>query len=137
MKIQVRTLFDCSTTGTTGHFRPAQLPFRDRANQLITSYETWTQSRNRQRNWETLLQVLGLRCQLNNIEPCVFRDDAWHFSFEIDNVSVYGDRGQLELLLRDCQGVPMVDQLDQHTPVAAALTVSGPDQNIWFQAINT
>lgn len=136
MKIQVRTLFDCSTTGTTGNFRPAQLPYRDRANQPITSYESWTQSRNRQRNWETLLQVLGLRCQLNNIEPCTFSDGAWHFSFEVDNVSVYGDQGQLELLLRDCAGVPMVDQLDQATPVAAALVVSGPDQNIWFKAVN-
>lgn len=134
MKIQVRTLFDCSTTGTTGHFRAAQLPYRDRANNSIVDYASWTRSRNRQRNWETLLQIIGLRSQLDNIQPSEFRDGAWHFSFEVHNVAVFG--GDLDLLLQDCEGVPMVTNLDQATPTAATLITTGQHQNIWFQTVN-
>ena len=97
---------------------------------------TWQRSRNRQRNWETLLQILGLRCQLENIEPSRQQDGEWHFSFEVDNVAVYGDQGDLGLLLQDCQGVPMVTGLEGDAPTAAALITSGQDQNIWFQTVN-
>ena len=137
MKIQVRTLFDCSTTGTTGNFRAAQLPYYDRAQNQIQDYTTWMRSRNQQRNWETLLQILGLRCQLENIQSSEHRDDAWHFSFEVDNVAVYGDRGDLVLLRQDCNGVPMVTQLNESSPVVDTLVTQGQDQNIWFSTVNT
>jgi hypothetical protein len=134
MKISVETLFDCSTTGTTGNFRPASLPYHDRINNEIRDYATWARSRNQQRNWETLLQVLGLRCQLVEIQPSSYRDGRWHFSFEIENDAVFGS--DLELLKRDCHGVPMVS-LAQESPTAATVSCHGPDQNIWFTAVNT
>lgn len=137
MKILVKTLFDCSITGTTGNFRPSQLPYHDRANYLIQDHATWQRSRNRQRNWETLLQVLGLRCQLENIEPSIFLDGVWQFVFEVDNIAVYGSNGDLGLLRQDCEGVPMFDQLGGESPTTSILHSQGQDQNIWFSTINT
>lgn len=137
MKILVKTLFDCSSTGTTGNFRPAQLPYHDRAGHVVKDHATWQRSRNRQRNWETLLQILGLRCQLENIEPSHCLDGVWHFTYEVHNAAVYGDRGDLALLHQDCEGVPMVQGLDQETPTVTTLITQGQDQNIWFTPINT
>ena len=66
MQIQCRTLFDITETGTTGHFKPSHVPGKDRAGQNITDNQTWTKSRNQQRNLETITQILQLRTQIFN-----------------------------------------------------------------------
>lgn len=137
MKISVKTLFDCSVTGTTGNFRPSQIPFRDQTNALVQDQLGWTRSRNRQRNWETLLQVLSLRTQIENITPSLRVGKHWCFSFDIDNPAVYGNNGDLSLLIQDCRGVPMVHGIEHEQTEMRALEAAGPDQNIWFQTINT
>lgn len=136
MKILVETLFDCSATGTTGNFRPANLPYRDRCDTEICDYPSWARSRNQQRNWETLLQVMGLRCQLDDIEPSQQRNNRWYFSFIVDNSEIFGDSDDLVLLKQDCQGVPMVTGLHESPPQVSVIITQGPDQNIWFKSIN-
>jgi hypothetical protein len=135
MKISVETLFDCSVTGTTGNFKPSSIPHRDLINNKIHDYSSWSRSRNQQRNWETLLQVMGLRCQIENIESSQYRDGRWYFSFEVENPEIFG--GELSLLKHDCQGVPMVTALDEDTPQIATIQTQDPDRNIWFTAVNT
>ena len=66
MQILCRTLFDITQTGTTGHFKPSHVPTRDRAGQTIIDQQTWTKSRNQQRNLETITQILQLRTQIFN-----------------------------------------------------------------------
>ena len=68
MKYAVQTFFDITATGITGHFKPAKIPFRDAAGNTITDLESWTRSRNQQRNWETITQILGLRTQLFRLQ---------------------------------------------------------------------
>ena len=63
IQISVRTLFDCTATGVVGHIKHDQLPFKDRADQPIGDEQTWLKSRNQQRNWESILQVISLRTQ--------------------------------------------------------------------------
>ena len=137
MKILVKTLFDCSETGTTGNFRPSQLPYRDRNDYLIQDHAAWSRSRNKQRNFETLLQVFGLRTQLENVGPVECIDHGWQFEFEIANPAVYGDAESLYLLLQDCEGVPMLTELDEKMPLKSMLSTQGQDQNIWFSPINS
>lgn len=135
MKILVRTLFDCSATGITGNFRLAQLPFRDKTNNVITDIASWSRSRNQQRNWETLMQVLGLRCQLNNVEDSQYRNNAWEFTFEVENPDIFGINQSLQLLRDDCDGVPMLIIQDSNSQ-PSILHTHGSDQNIWFETIN-
>jgi hypothetical protein len=137
MKILVKTLFDCSNTGTTGNFRQDRLPFRDHINNLIADRESWNRSRNQQRNWETLLQVLGLRCQLENVTDTVYREGAWQFDFEVENAQVFGTDGALDLLLQDCEAVPMLHITNEREVSTAVLITQGQNQNIWFQSLNT
>ena len=137
MKILVKTLFDCSNTGTTGNFRQDRLPFHDHSQALICDRESWNRSRNQQRNWETLLQVLGLRCQMENITDSEFSEGFWQFEFEVENAEIFGPNGALDLLIQDCDGVPMLHITSLREVSTAVLITQGQNQNIWFQSLNT
>lgn len=135
MKIYCRTLFDCTLTGVTGNFRADQLPFVDLANQEVNSHKDWNRSRNQQRNYETLLQIFGLRTQPMSISRPEVLDGVWHFSFETESDDVYAVAGQHQLsaLISDCQGVPMTLNLSESHSTVSVLHTQGPDQNIWFE----
>lgn len=135
MNIRCRTLFDCTPTGTTGTFRPSQIPYQDHGGSDIVNQATWNRSRNKQRNWETLLQIMQLRSQIEVTELARRGPDGWHFVFAVENVMVYGD--DLRELARDADGVPMITGLDELAVAQSVLHTSGPDQNIWFDLVNS
>ena len=140
MKILCRTLFDCSCTGVTGNFRPGELPFQDRAAQTVQSQLDWNRSRNQQRNYETLLQIFSLRTQPQNITVPVKIDNAWQFEFDSESegvFDVYGNADPLAGLKLDCDGVPMVVSLGEALGTGPTICTQGPQQNIWFETINT
>jgi hypothetical protein len=91
------------------------------------------QSRNQQRNWETLLQLIGLRCLPEDITLPQQHSGVWSFSFLVDRPDVLGER-DFDSLYRDCQGVPMIE--DPATGKSSVLETQGPERNIWFTAIN-
>ena len=140
MKVLCRTLFDCTFTGVTGHLRPQQLPFTTKTGLVIDTAEQWNRSRNQQRNWESLLQIVSLRTQPMNVVPPVKHKDGWHFEFEVEAEGVLSSEfGSSDLagLVADCEAVPMVTGLDESGVVTATLHAQGTNQNIWFTAINT
>jgi hypothetical protein len=135
MKILCKTLFDCTRTGVTGHFRPAQVPFVDQAEQTINNQEDWNRARNQQRNWETIMQIASLRAQIMSTSKTRKVDDTWEFSFEVETVGVYssnGDPEDLDGLLAECEGIPMVVGLNETVSESTLI----PGKNIWFDAIN-
>lgn len=117
--ISVKTLFDCTATGTRSHYKPGTGRTHDALGHDITQPDAWNRSRNQQRNWETLLQCLSLRCQpLNIIEPAVLVNSegelSWVFGFETDQDSIFEYNGDpLGALKQDCHGVPMIVGLDE------------------------
>lgn len=134
MKIHCRTLFDCTRTGVTGTFRPGQVPFQDQAQQHIESQRDWERSRNQQRNYETLLQLFGLRTQPMDVSRPQQIGGAWEFTFETESDAVFAISGQDDLaaLRSDCEGVPMTLGLGEKVSTVPRLTTQGPQQNIWF-----
>ena len=139
MRILCRTLFDCSATGITGHFRPSQIPFTDGAGNTINNQHDWTFARNQQRNWETLNQLISLRTQPLNVIPNGCDAGTWQFEFEVEHGEVYsttGYAGDLTGLINECAGVPMLTGLTEKLTDQAVLVTAGPDQNIWFEPIN-
>ena len=86
MKVMCRTLFDCTHTGVTGHFRPQQLPYTTKSGIKLETPEHWNLARNQQRNWETLTQILSLRTQLFEItDPIPDQTGTrWMFEFETE-----------------------------------------------------
>jgi hypothetical protein len=132
-RIRISTTFDCTTTGVTGHYKAAQLPFRDHALQLIDSEHSWLRSRNQQRNYETLMQLANLYTQPMNCSPSEHKNDQWSFEFdtEFDGVFSSGD-DSLGLLKAATSGVPMLDKLDSFQLTTASLL---PGVNVFFEEI--
>jgi hypothetical protein len=139
MRYACQTLFDITATGITGHFKPNKIPFRDRAGQTITNTESWNRSRNQQRNWETLTQILGLRTQLFEVTDPVqdSTGSRWMFEFETDRDGVFGsDTNPTEVLELDAASVPMLRELNNDPDIDPFLVTTGSRQNIWFAAIS-
>jgi hypothetical protein len=137
MKILCRTLFDCTTTGVTGHMRTNDFPFEDAAGQTVDNALAWHRSRNQQRNYETLIQLISLRTQPMHVTATAQDQLHWQFWFETENENVYGPAHSVfENLLQDCAGVPMVTNLGEKQSINAVIETAGPRQNIWFEAIN-
>jgi hypothetical protein len=138
MRYACQTLFDITPTGVTGHFRVTRVPFQDRAGQHIVDQDTWNRSRNQQRNWETLTQILSLRTQLFDITLPV-RDTSgtsWMFEFETEQEGVFGDlEDPVSVLRADAEGVPMLLDLNNRSDLVPMLRTLGAQQNIWFAPI--
>jgi hypothetical protein len=139
MQILCKTLFDCSYTGITGYFRPSQVPFVDQAGNTITTQDDWNRARNKQRNWETIMQMISLRAQPTMIKNPKQIDNYWQFVFAVETPGVYSTNGDLDNtdgLANECAGIPMITGLDEPAGLDPHLIITGPDQNIWFAAIN-
>lgn len=135
MRIRCWTTFDITVTGVKNNFNINRLPFRDQAGQDITTQQQWHHSRNQQRNWDTINQLLSLRTLPHSIttSQCDHSSDVriWQFDFEIDQDDAFAEGpaifGALE---RDCWGVPMITGLGE-TP--GQTQVLDPGSNIGFQ----
>jgi hypothetical protein len=65
---------------------------------------------------------------------------TWSFEFEVESGLVYSASGQeddISVLVNECDGVPMIVGLTESLTQETVLITQGPDQNIWFDPINT
>lgn len=139
MKVKCRTLFDCSATGVTGHFRASQVPYQDKIGQTINNVDDWNRSRNQQRNWETLLQIISLRSQPEDIRFPRKQEDHWEFEFTVATEGVFGQPNSKEPfadLYKDCEGIPMITNLHEEVALTPVVCAHGAEQNIWFESVN-
>jgi len=136
MQIQCRTIFDITQTGITGHFKTSQVPFYDQVEQQITDLRSWNRSRNQQRNYETITQLLQLRTQTFNLSRPERDKGYWTFTFTVEFESIYllGD-DEFGILKQDCEGVPMLVGLEEEFASNHVLTTEGSQQNIWFEVV--
>lgn len=136
MQIRCRTTFDISQTGITGHFKPSQIPFCDRAGNNIVDLPTWDRSRNQQRNLETISQILQLRTQIFDLTVPAEHNGYWTFDFSVEFDGIYQHGADtFGILKQDCEGVPMLVGLDEKYTITPMLTTAGSQQNIWFELI--
>lgn len=136
MRYLCTTLFDITATGVTGHYNASRGGFSDRSGKYIDTAEDWNRSRNQQRNWETLMQLISLRTQVVEHTYPIKSGNRWQFEFTVETAAVFHDgTDPVGVLLSDSAGVPMMTNLENSNPVAGIITVIGPDQNIWFSVI--
>jgi hypothetical protein len=137
MRYACQTYFDITATGITGHFKSSAVPFKDRAGQTITDLPSWNRSRNQQRNWETLTQLLSMRTQIFELQEPHCHKGLWIFEFEVETPDVFGpDENPVAILVSDADGIPMINNLDNTKDLVPVLKTSGPGQNIWFMRIS-
>ena len=139
MKFACQTLFDITATGVTGHCKVTRMPFQDHAGHVIRDTESWNRSRNQQRNWEKLTQILSLRTQLFALTAPIQDQTGtrWMFEFETETDGIYGpDSDPVSVLRADADGVPMLRELNNDPDIDTILVTEGPRQNIWFAPIS-
>lgn len=141
MRIKCLTLFDITKTDVSG-----------RRNLLSTTTPEEDKARNQQRNFETILQIISLRSQPENISTPQQTDGdkthwgkkytkgkfkVWSFVFEVGHSSVFLKDGEiLGNLIEDCSGVPMIVGLNESVSLAQTLDCTDDYRNIIFEVEN-
>lgn len=146
--IRCYTLFDITCTGITLRKKPINLP----EEKIIE----WEKDRNRQSNFDTLIQVISLRTQPEDITIPVkstvnFKEskeygflfeneeaqNSWTFDFSISYQNVFDDGiSDLGLLYYDCSGVPMIKMGDEWDKLPNFLDVTPELRNIYFEVLD-
>jgi len=146
--IKCHTLFDITSTGITNRKPPIDLTDEKQ-------YE-WMLNRNRQNNFDTLVQVVSLRTQPEDITKSSVREldfttankfgflfeneepqKVWSFTFSINYNNVYDDGiDELGALYTDCEGVPMLKVGTEWDKLPSFLDVSPELRNVYFEVIS-
>ena len=142
--IDVVTYFDCTPTATMS-YRKLQPNTTNAVGHKINTIDDWNFSRNQQRNWETILQVVSLKTQALDItNPVIMtREDkkVWQFSFAIEHEDIYNDgTDKLGLLKQEVHGVPMIIGLNETYSegfLMPYLLATGENQNIMFTLLES
>jgi hypothetical protein len=131
-RIKCTTVFDITATGTRGYHRSRPIPYRDQSGQDVSDDATWQRSRNQQRNWETINQVISLRTLPENISIPQRHDDVWSFEFNVPNINDVAWGADVVGALRfDANNVPMLVDLESR-PRTQVICCYGDDANTWF-----
>lgn len=109
--------------------------------------------RNKQRNWETVMQVLGLRTQIMNAKQLEtqtvdiakhefgqsysYKHRVWSFEFEVEFQNLYlQDRNPYGVLKYDFSHTPIILGLDETAqPPMPLFYTDGVSKNIYFISI--
>lgn len=147
-RIKCHTLFDITNTGVANRKIPSTLS--------IDEIDDWKKRRNTQSNYDTLLQVLGLRSQPEDISRVIkstvdFTDtdkfgflfesetpqSYWSFEFSIFHTSVFDDGiNELGALYSDCDNVPMIKVGTEWDKLPEFLDISPELRNIYFEVLS-
>jgi hypothetical protein len=143
MKVRCITLFDITKTDISNRRKALDVNFD----------KNLDKKRNQQSNFETILQIVSMRAQPENISDPAIRSSSkllwgkkyknskivseWFFEFEVFQSSVFSDgTDELAKLFLDCEGVPMISNLDESVKLPSTLTVSEDFRNIHFEVVN-
>ena len=125
----------------------------DRAGQPVANEQDWHRSRNQQRNWETLIQLLSLRTQPMQLgDPTVDQvipgedfgshyrgpQRMWTFDFAVESPMIFHANGDEVALLRgDSEQVPMIMGLTETAPDMPTYITQDPVyRNLVFRCLD-
>ena len=132
--IVCNTKFDITPTGVLGQYKENRETVNHSDQTPINNLASWTRARNQQRNWETLTQIISLRCLPENITQPSRDQNVWSFSFEVESLSAISDQpDDLYYLMHDANGVPMILGLDEDAGLSSAIETQPKDCNTWFR----
>lgn len=146
-RIRCYTLFDITQTNVTAR----RAPLHYTSDEFIA----WEKKRNTQCNYDTILQVISLRSQPEEVTKPVdsiinfktfnnfgflFDDEedqtCWSFDFTVTHQSVFNDGiSELGALASDCDGVPMIKIGTEWQKLPNFLDSSPELKNIHFEVL--
>lgn len=129
------TRFDITATGVVAQYKENGYAYNLHNDQPINDRDTWTHCRNQQRNWETINQVISLRCFPEVTTKPKHLDGLWIFEFNVQNLAALCDipHHDLNYLIADADGVPMITGLDEKNLHQSVIVCRGNNINTWFE----
>jgi hypothetical protein len=147
-KIRCYTLFDIAQTNLVSRKPPIDLTDEQK--------KEWQTNRNSQLNFDTIIQVISLRSQPEEITGItkqnvnfkefdnfgfLFEDEedqpCWNFEFTISHAKVFDDGiSELGMLYSDCEGVPMIRTGREWKKLPDFLDTTPELKNIYFKVIS-
>ena len=132
------TRFDITATGITTNYRDNQVPNQSVADSNDAKAQ-YLRARNQQRNLDTMLQIISLRCLPEDItvpEQQHHNGRWWCFEFTVPDINALQQTGQdLAYLLMDSEHVPMITALDEDAGIGDTLH-TGPSGNTRFEILD-
>ena len=134
---KIETLLDISNTGIVSDFRDdVPLPFVDDLGNIINNRETWSTSRNEQRNWETFIQAISLRAQpimtTNPTSSTIESNTVWTFKFGVETADVYANGDDAVGLLKEVlHNVPIITGLKETASINVPMLDTQKNVNTW------
>jgi len=134
----VYTLIDITATGIVAPYNSTLKQVIDDSDTIINNETSWNKSRSKQRNWETLVQVLGLRslpnilytpvCKYESLSNFDFgsaykgKENVWCFEFTTEQNQLFtlGDK-PTALLQQDLHQVPVITNLDETVDISPGI----------------
>lgn len=146
LKIECYCLFDIEVTGVTGHVKNVTFPWTTKTGLIINDEQKLSEARNRQRNFDTLIQLISMRTQMFDIEnprivteinnPFKGHDRCWMFSFEIEPQAQWlVDDDDFWLLKQDSDGTPMITGLGESSEISSVIDATGDRPNIIYRYV--
>jgi len=144
MRIRCYTLFDITKTGIVNRKSPI--------NGSPDKLAEWERKRNTQCNLDTIVQIISLRSQPENISTPAQHEGSinefgfmfieeeisnhWSFEFDIIHKSVFDDGvNPLGYLYNDCDTVPMIKVDTEWFKLPNFLDTTPELRNIYFEVI--
>jgi len=151
MRIICHTLYDITKTGVNS-----------RKSTIGVDVAELERQRSQQSNFETILQIISMRSQPEDITEPVKRQyqlvdvdwgylyekqmqsDAkknpihvWSFSFTVNHAAVFNNGiDELGNLNNDCHGVPIITRLEEWSRLSNMLSTNDELRNIYFRIAN-
>lgn len=148
MNIKCLSLYDITQTN---------MSFRKRTNEIVREDERT--SRGQQSNLETILQIINMRSQPENISQITRQQvdiknmsnykfgytlsdeyhsvdtvNIWTFTFSVEHVDVFNNGiDELGYLLSDCDRVPMITDLLESFKLSNQISISDETRNVYFE----
>jgi hypothetical protein len=150
MNIKCYTLYDITKSNIT---------FRKKFAEIVNEDER--KSRSQQSNFETILQIINMRSQPENISEVeriqvdvkkldeykfgyLYQRDhkkvktatVWKFMFSIEHPDAFHNGiEELGNLLADCEQVPMISGLDESFALPPQMNITSELKNIYFEIV--
>lgn len=146
--IKMYSLVDITTTGTIGQYK--NIVKKNLLGEILDSEPVWKKSRNKQRNFETVIQIIGLRAQpvylensivvLDNLTNYNFgnsfsgENNVWTLVFGVEQADVYNTHGiELNSLIEDFHSVPIICGLNESISFKKSTFITlNEEKNVYF-----
>lgn len=136
-RIQCWCRYDITATGVRSNFNTNRIGTRTEEGVELRDEESWNLARNQQRNWETMNQIISLRCLPERINLPRRDGDWWVFDFEVPDVTAVSSVDQdLTYLTDDAAGVPMIVGLQESSLDSNIISTQGESATVKFLLMN-